>query len=132
MNYISDIILLAIFSNSRLCTGICDGQKWFCIDYVPISKCRPCDPYYLSIGDGLTIGNEFLNMINKYVCLSNILKQPCVKGCIATHRTYCNVMYKSIPENSNALQQVLTIFLPRSLDYITCKSSRTTFASTWN
>ena len=100
MNYITDIILLAIFSNPRLCTGLCDGQKWFCIDYVPISKCRPCDPYYLSIGDESTIGNEFLNMINKYVCLSNILKQPCVKGCIATHRTYCNVMYKSIPEGN--------------------------------
>ena len=96
MHYTTDIILLVGFANLRLCTGLCDGRKWFCIDYVPISKCRPCDPYYLSP----TIGNEFLNMINKYVCLSNILKQPCVKGCIETHRTYCNVMYKSIPEGN--------------------------------
>ena len=90
------LFVFIMFAEIRLSIGICDGDKWFCMDYIPVAKCRHCDPNYLSP----TIGNEFLNYINKVVCLSNILQKPCVKGCIAP-KTYCNVMYKSlIPEGN--------------------------------
>ena len=90
------LCLFIVFSQLRQCTGVvCDEDKWFCIDYLPLTQCKPCERNYLSP----TIGNELLNFINKFVCLSNIIQKPCVKGCIPP-RTYCNAMYKSIPEGN--------------------------------
>ena len=88
-------LLISILHISHCIGAVCDEDKWFCVDYVPASQCKPCERNHLSPN----IGNELLNFINKFVCLSNIVKQPCVKGCISP-RTYCNVMYKSIPETN--------------------------------
>ena len=88
-------LLISLLHISHCIGYVCDEDKWFCVDYVPASQCKPCERNHLSPN----IGNELLNFINKFVCLSNIVKQPCVKGCISP-RTYCNVMYKSIPETN--------------------------------
>ena len=90
------LYLLILLLNFKICIGdVCDEDKWFCMDYVPVTQCKPCERNHLSSN----VGNEVLNFINKFVCLSNIIQQPCVKGCISS-RTYCNVMYKSIPETN--------------------------------
>ena len=86
--------LLILLLHFTLCIGsVCDEDKWFCMDSVPVSQCKPCERNHLSSN----VGNELLNFINKFVCLSNIIQQPCVRGCVSP-RTYCNAMYKSIPK----------------------------------
>ena len=92
-NDLEKLYLLILLLNVKICIGdVCDEDKWFCMDYVPVTQCKPCERNHHSSN----VGNEVLNFINKFVCLSNIIQQPCVKGCISP-RTYCNVMYKSIP-----------------------------------
>ena len=87
------LLLLILLLHITLCIGsVCDEDKWFCMDSVPVSQCKPCERNHLSSN----VGNELLNFINKFVCLSNIIQQPCVRGCVSP-RTYCNAMYKSIP-----------------------------------
>ena len=89
------IFAYVVCANLGQCIEICKEDKWYCTDHRQIDKCQPCDPYYLSP----TVAKEFLNFINKLVCITQVVQKQCMKGCIAP-QTYCNIMYKPIPKSN--------------------------------